>query len=143
MAILICFILPTIIPVLLWNETYTNAYFISGVLKYILTLHATWLVNSVAHLVGNKPYDKRINPSENLFVSINALGEGFHNYHHTFPQDYATSEYGWFYFNPTKGFIDLMAKIGLAYDRNKVSDETVLKRRTRTGDLNIDENKIN
>ncbi len=64
-------------------------------------------------MVGNKPYDTRIGPVENMFVSIQALGEGFHNYHHTFPQDYATSEYGIGHFNTTKGFIDLMAFFGL------------------------------
>lgn len=84
---------------------------------------------------GEKPYDKRINPVENLLVSIGAVGEGFHNYHHTFPQDYATSEFGSIYFNVTKGFIDFMALIGQAYDRNKMSPEMVMARRKRTGDL--------
>ena len=84
---------------------------------------------------GMKPYDKTINPVENILVSIGAHGEGFHNYHHTFPQDYATSEYGSGHFNLTKAFIDLNAFFGLAYARNKISKETVLLRRKRTGDL--------
>ncbi len=147
MAILVCFILPTIIPVMLWDESLVVAYFVPAILRYVFTLHVTWLVNSVAHMWGFKPYDKRINPAENFFVSIGAIGEGFHNYHHTFPQDYATSEYGTAYLNFTKGFIDFMALIGLAYDRNKVSHETVLSRRKRTGDLssidlNNNENNI-
>ena len=136
LAILFCFVLPTVIPVVFWDESLTNAYFIPAVLRYIVTLHATWLVNSVAHMWGWKPYDKRINPVENILISMGAIGEGFHNYHHTFPQDYATSEYGWMYFNLTKGFIDLMAALGLVYDRNKISAEAVLQRRQRTGDLN-------
>jgi stearoyl-CoA desaturase (delta-9 desaturase) len=84
---------------------------------------------------GNRPYDKTINPAENIFVSIGAVGEGFHNYHHSFPQDYATSEYGAGYFNLTKGFIDFMAFLGQAYDRKKVSAEMIMQRRARTGDL--------
>lgn len=143
LTILLCFILPTIIPVYAWNESFTNAYFISGVLKYIVTLHVTWLVNSVAHMFGNKPYDKRINPSENLLVSFLALGEGFHNYHHTFPQDYSTSEYGWNFLNPTRAFIDFMALIGQAYDRNKMEKDTILKRKIRTGNFNTMDEKIN
>lgn len=127
--------MPTILPVILWNESITNAYFIPAILRYIVTLHVTWLVNSVAHMWGFKPYDKNINPVENFLVSIGAVGEGFHNFHHTFPQDYATSEYGAAYFNLTKGFIDFMALIGQAYDRNKISAETILQRRKRTGDL--------
>ena len=135
LAVLVCFVLPTVIPVVFWGESLVNAYFVPAVLRYIITLHVTWLVNSVAHFWGWKPYDKRINPVENLFVSIGAIGEGFHNYHHTFPQDYATSEFGAVYFNFTKGFIDFMALIGMAYDRKKCSAEMVLQRRKKTGDL--------
>ena len=54
----------------------------------MLVLHATWLVNSAAHMFGMKPYDTGIGPVENRAVSLLALGEGFHNYHHTFPFDY-------------------------------------------------------
>lgn len=135
LAIFFCFIMPTIVPVLLWNESVSNAYFISGILRYVFTLHATWLVNSVAHMWGFKPYDKRINPVENILVSIGAIGEGFHNFHHTFPRDYSTSEFGSVYFNFTKGFIDFMAILGQAYDRNKTSDETIQSRKLKTGDL--------
>ena len=39
---------------------------------------------------GMKPYDTSIGPVENMGVSVLALGEGFHNYHHTFPYDYST-----------------------------------------------------
>jgi len=50
--------MPTVIPVVCWNETWLNAYFIPTVLRYVFTLNMTWLVNSAAHLFGNKPYDK-------------------------------------------------------------------------------------
>lgn len=125
-----------------WGESFINAYFVAGILKYIVTLHFTWLVNSAAHMWGNKPYDKTINPSQNIFVSLGALGEGFHNFHHTFPQDYSTSEFGATYFNLTKLFIDLMANLGMVYDRNKISPETILQRRKRTGDLSHENNQI-
>ncbi len=84
---------------------------------------------------GDKPYDKRISPVENILVSIGAIGEGFHNYHHTFPQDYATSEYGFVYFNLTKGFIDLMYLIGQVSDRKKMSSEMIAQRKKKTGNL--------
>jgi len=101
----------------------------------VITLHITWSVNSVAHWFGHKPYDKSINPSENLLVSLSTIGEGFHNYHHTFPQDYAASEFGGYYFNFTKVFIDGLYWMGLVSDRKKISPEMVISRRMRTGDL--------
>lgn len=60
-------------------------------------------------------------------------GEGFHNYHHTFPFDYATSEFGC-KLNLTTAFIDLMCFMGLAKDRKRVLKETIAARVQRTGD---------
>ncbi|KAI3379063.1 hypothetical protein SNEBB_000769 [Seison nebaliae] len=128
------FILPTIIPYYFWNESLFNAFYIAALLRYTMTLHATWLVNSVAHFWGMKPYDVRINPTENWFVIFGALGEGFHNYHHTFPQDYSASEFA--FFNFTTHFLDLMAKFGLAYNLKKVNPEIIRKRKLRTGMCN-------
>lgn len=38
-------------------------------------LNATWLVNSAAHMWGNRPYDKNINPRENQLVAFSAIGK--------------------------------------------------------------------
>lgn len=131
---LLCFIIPTVVPVMYWNETWTNAFFIAAVLRYTFTLNMTWLVNSAAHLFGNQPYDKYINPAENKGVAIMALGEGWHNYHHVFPWDYKTAELGNYRYNFTTAFIDFFAKIGWAYDLKSVSTDMVKKRVERTGD---------
>jgi stearoyl-CoA desaturase (delta-9 desaturase) len=73
------------------------------------------LVNSAAHLHGDHPYDPSIWSAENPFVSVCALGEGWHNWHHKYPYDYAASEFGVHrQFNPTKLFIDICCALGLA-----------------------------
>ncbi|XP_023663858.1 acyl-CoA desaturase-like [Paramormyrops kingsleyae] len=131
--LLMCFIFPTVVPWYLWGESLWLAYFVPGLLRYALVLNATWLVNSAAHMWGNRPYDQHINPRENKFVAFSAIGEGFHNYHHTFPYDYATSEFGC-RLNLTTCFIDMMCRLGLATDCKKVSREQVLARKQRTGD---------
>ncbi|KFQ12799.1 Acyl-CoA desaturase, partial [Leptosomus discolor] len=132
-VVLLCFVLPTVVPWYFWDESIIISFFIPAILRYALGLNATWLVNSAAHMFGNRPYDQYINPRENPLVSLGALGEGFHNYHHTFPYDYSTSEFGW-HFNLTTAFIDLMCLLGLASDRKKVSKEVILARKMRTGD---------
>lgn len=70
---------------------------------------------------------------ENLAVSIAALGEGWHNYHHVFPWDYSTGELGagW---NPSTTFINFFAKIGWAYDLKYASNEMIRRRVKRSGD---------
>ncbi|XP_048194428.1 acyl-CoA desaturase 1-like [Perognathus longimembris pacificus] len=131
--LLICFILPTLVPWYFWGETFKHSLFVAAFLRYAIVLNATWLVNSAAHLYGYRPYDKNIESRENILVSLGAVGEGFHNYHHTFPYDYSASEYRW-HINLTTFFIDCMAALGLAYDRKKVSKAAVLARIKRTGD---------
>ena len=133
----ICSVLiPTFIPWYFWNEPMYASFLICGAFRYICTLHVAWLVNSAAHLWGKKPYDQRINPSENWFVSLAAIGEGFHNYHHTFPFDYATSEWGPT-FNITTCIIDFFGLFGLVYDRKQVSSDSIDKVRKRIGDLSV------
>ncbi|TSK22749.1 Acyl-CoA desaturase [Bagarius yarrelli] len=132
-VVLICFLFPTLVPWYFWGESLWVAYFIPCLLRYSLVLNATWLVNSAAHMWGMRPFDRSINPRENRFVAFSAIGEGYHNYHHTFPYDYATSEFG-SVLNITKLFIDTMCYIGLAEDRKKASHETIVARIQRTGD---------
>lgn len=130
---LICFVMPTLVPIYFWGETFKNAFFVN-LFRYAFTLNASWLVNSAAHMWGQKPYDRFISPTENLMVSVFALGEGWHNYHHTFPWDYKTSELGKYSVNFSTAFIDFFAKIGWAYDLKTVSEEMIKKRVERTGD---------
>ncbi|KAJ8675558.1 hypothetical protein QAD02_011344, partial [Eretmocerus hayati] len=131
---IMCIVLPTVIPVYFWGETWINAYHVASMLRLILIGNSSSLVNSLAHSYGNKPYDRNINPTENKFASIMALGEGWHNYHHTFPWDYKASELGFYKFNLATAFIDFFAKIGWAYDLKTVSKDMIEKRVKRTGD---------
>uniref|UniRef100_A0A8D8XFC9 Acyl-CoA Delta(11) desaturase n=1 Tax=Cacopsylla melanoneura TaxID=428564 RepID=A0A8D8XFC9_9HEMI len=134
LLILIYFVFPTVVPMFLWRESFSNAWHIAIVLRQIYILHATFLVNSAAHIWGQRPYDKFIQPSQNLGVAIIALGEGWHNYHHVFPWDYKTSELGTYSTNFTTAFIDFFARIGWAYDCKTVSPAMVATRAQRTGD---------
>lgn len=129
-----CFVIPTIIPMYFWGETFKNAWFVATMFRYAFILNVTWLVNSAAHKWGDKPYDKTINPAENPSVAALAFGEGFHNYHHVFPWDYKTAELGKYHINFTTAFIDFFAKIGWAYDLKTVSENTIEQRVKRTGD---------
>ncbi|KAG7306383.1 hypothetical protein JYU34_009009 [Plutella xylostella] len=124
--------LPIWIPVHCWGESVVNAFIVSFVLRFTATLNIAYSVNSFAHLWGNKPYDKFISPVENQVVSLAALGEGWHNYHHVFPWDYRTSELG--RVNISTNFIDAFAKIGWAYDLKAASSAMITDRMKRCGD---------
>lgn len=128
-----CFLIPTWIPCYFFGEKPINSWYLT-LLRYALTLNGTWLVNSAAHIWGNKPYDKTISPTDNLRIAIGAFGEGWHNYHHVFPWDYKAAELGNYKGNLTTGFIDLFAWMGQAYDLKTVPIEMINKRSARSGD---------
>lgn len=115
-ALFMCFVFPGLVCTL-WGDNFWHGYWVAGGLRYICVLHFTWLVNSAAHLYGDHPYDPQSWPAENPLVSVAALGEGWHNWHHKYPFDYAASEFGISkQFNPTKLFIDTCVLLGLASD---------------------------
>jgi len=109
-----CFLFPGFVAKLGWGENFWDAVLVAGALRYIFVLHSTWLVNSAAHIFGDHPYDEQW-PAENPVVSFFAVGEGWHNWHHKYPYDYAASEFGVAsQFNPTKIFIDFFCLVGCA-----------------------------
>ncbi|KAF2899080.1 hypothetical protein ILUMI_07091, partial [Ignelater luminosus] len=133
--------LPVGIPVYLWEETLWNSFWISFNTRFCITLNIAFCVNSAAHMWGQKPYDRNISPVENFAVSLAALGEGWHNYHHVFPFDYKTGELG-NKINPSTQFIDLFQKLGWAYDLKSVSPRMIARRALKTGDGSYESSHI-
>lgn len=114
---LFCFVLPTVYGYYVWNSPWIG-YFIFGVLKWILLLHTTWCVNSVAHMWGSTPYNAQISSRQNAFTSVISAGEGWHNYHHAYPYDYRASEFNWHgEWNPTTLLIDGLEVFGLVSNK--------------------------
>jgi hypothetical protein len=71
-----------------------------------------------------------------------SLGEGSHNYHHTFPYDYANCEKKWWeVFNPSTLFVDICELLGFAHDLKKPSKEVIQGVVQRKGDPHYFERK--
>ncbi|KAI8434530.1 hypothetical protein MSG28_012530 [Choristoneura fumiferana] len=125
-----CFVLPTLVPPLAWGESWDNAILSQMLMRYVISLNFTWAVNSFAHLWGNKPYNPDIMPTENWGVSLVAMGEGWHNYHHTFPWDYRAAELS-YSLNITTLLLDGFAKLGWAHHLKEASPQLVQTRNDR------------
>jgi len=135
-ALFMCYVMPAQVAHYFWGEDFWTAFFVAGGLRYVIVLHFTWLVNSAAHLMGDHPYDVLSYPAENPFVSWCSVGEGWHNWHHKYPFDYAASEFGISsQFNPSKLFIDLMAAVGLVWGRKRGTAAWTMGRARRDRDL--------
>ncbi|XP_046917551.2 delta(9)-fatty-acid desaturase fat-7 [Dermatophagoides farinae] len=125
--ILFGMIIPTVIPVILWNEDPWSSFSICVILRIFVVLHHLFTVNSLAHYFGYRPYDFRILPADHRFVNYISFGEGLHNYHHVFPFDYRINDRPqWELFNPPGTFIHTCALLGLAYDL-KIASPAVVK----------------
>ena len=76
---------------------------------------STFCINSIAHYLGEQPYDDRLSPKDHLLSAILTMGEGYHNFHHQFPMDYRNA-FLWYQYDPTKWFIALCGWLRLATD---------------------------
>uniref|UniRef100_A0A146L637 Acyl-CoA desaturase n=1 Tax=Lygus hesperus TaxID=30085 RepID=A0A146L637_LYGHE len=131
---LFTFILPTLIPFYFWGKDPWEAFCVCGVVRIVTSLHGLFTVNSFAHMWGSQPYDNKTTTSrQNPFVAFWTCGDGWHNYHHTFPWDYKASEFP-YHLNLTTAFIDLFAKIGWAWDLKTVKPDVIARRAALTGD---------
>lgn len=74
--LLISIFIPTAVPVFAWNESWLNSFLYSYVMRYLHTLHAVWLVNSAAHMFGDRQYSPRIAPTTLWSMSLMGGGEG-------------------------------------------------------------------
>ncbi|GMS92650.1 hypothetical protein PENTCL1PPCAC_14825, partial [Pristionchus entomophagus] len=112
----------TVVPVYFWNEDLFVSFFVSANLRLAIQLHGTWLINSAAHTYGYKPFDTKITAVDHFIYACLTNGEAWHNYHHTFPQDYRASEYMW-RGNMSAVMIDFFAYMGWVWDRKRMSKE--------------------
>lgn len=91
------------LPLLLWGVCF----------RVVFGLHATWLVNSAAHLWGSRRFATRDDSRNNWWVALLTFGEGWHNNHHAHPTS-ARHGLAWYEFDPSWIQIRFLQWIGLA-----------------------------
>jgi stearoyl-CoA desaturase (delta-9 desaturase) len=101
-----------------------------GFLRIVLIHHTTFLVNSVAHLYGTRPYTEGNSGRDNALLAFVTNGEGYHNFHHKFPSDFRNGV-RWYQWDPTKWLIVLLGHVGLARHLVKTPDSVIEKTRRR------------
>ena len=84
-----------------------------GFLRIVLVHHTTFLVNSIAHLYGSRPYSTEYSARDNWLLAFFTHGEGYHNFHHRFPSDFRNGV-RWYQWDPNKWTIQGLRLCGLA-----------------------------
>ena len=109
-------LIPTVLGGLL-TMTWMGALFgfiWGGLARIFLVHHVTWSVNSICHIWGTRPFATHDQSRNNPVVGILAMGEGWHNAHHAFPNS-ARHGLRWWEPDISYGVIHAMSKLGLAW----------------------------
>jgi stearoyl-CoA desaturase (delta-9 desaturase) len=101
-----------------------------GFLRIVVIHHTTFMVNSVAHLYGTRPYTEENSARDNALLAFVTNGEGYHNFHHKFPSDFRNGV-RWYQWDPTKWLIASLRLAGLARDLRKTPKAVIEKSRLR------------
>lgn len=79
----------------------------------VLVWHATFCINSLAHVRGRARYVTGDGSRNNALLALITLGEGWHNNHHAHPTS-ARHGLAWYEFDPSWLLIRVLMKLGVA-----------------------------
>ncbi len=125
-AIFMGFVFPTLLGLCFGHPI--EGFVFGGVLRILVSNHCTFLINSLAHTVGTRPYSDSQTARDNVLLAILACGEGYHNFHHVFAADYRNGV-KWYQWDPTKWFIGGLSYFGGTYGLRRVSPAEFLRAR--------------
>jgi stearoyl-CoA desaturase (delta-9 desaturase) len=97
---------------------------LGGLLRIVLVHHITFCINSMAHILGRRPYSTKNTARDSFFTAMITGGEGYHNYHHAFAGDYRNG-IRFFDFDPSKWMIAGLNKIGFTSDLKKTPQHLI------------------
>jgi stearoyl-CoA desaturase (delta-9 desaturase) len=91
-----------------------------GMFRQFFGLQVAWAVNSFCHLWGNRPYATADASRNSFILGLIALGDGWHNNHHSFP---SSARHGFYWWQPdlTWSVIWLMERLHVAWDVKRPS----------------------
>jgi stearoyl-CoA desaturase (delta-9 desaturase) len=97
----------------------------------VLVYHATFCINSLAHVRGRKRYVTGDDSRNNWALAIFTMGEGWHNNHHAC-QSSVRQGFRWWEYDPTFYLLKALSWIGLVWDL-KTPPPAVLRNEQRLG----------
>jgi stearoyl-CoA desaturase (delta-9 desaturase) len=97
----------------------------------VLVYHATFSINSLAHVWGKKRYVTGDDSRNNWFLATFTMGEGWHNNHHAY-QSSVRQGFKWWELDPTYYVLTALSWIGVVWDLKK-PPAAVLRNEHRLG----------
>lgn len=97
-----------------------GCFMLAGIGRAFAVLNSTFCINSICHIWGKQPHGQADSSRDSWLVSLLTFGEGYHNYHHTYPSDYRNGP-RWYNFDPSKWLIYTLSLLGLAWSLRTAS----------------------
>jgi stearoyl-CoA desaturase (delta-9 desaturase) len=97
----------------------------------VVLYHATFCINSLAHVWGKKRYVTGDDSRNNWLLATITMGEGWHNNHHAY-QSSARQGFRWWELDPTYYILKVLSWVGLVLDL-KSPPAAVLRNEHRLG----------
>ncbi|ETW96820.1 MAG: hypothetical protein ETSY1_25070 [Candidatus Entotheonella factor] len=97
-----------------WQGALSGALW-GGLVRIFLVHHTTWSVNSICHMLGQRPYATHDHSTNHWLCALLTFGEGWHNNHHAFPTS-ARHGLAWWEMDITYWLIRMLQAIGLVWD---------------------------
>lgn len=91
-----------------------------GLVRMFLSHHITFSVNSICHTFGQRPFATGDRSTNQWLVGLLALGEGWHNNHHAFPQS-AFHGLRWWQIDLSGYVVVLLEGLGLVWQVQRVT----------------------
>ena len=102
----------------------------------VVLWHATFSINSLAHVIGRQRYVTGDQSRNNWLLALLTMGEGWHNNHHAY-QASVRQGFRWWEYDPTYYALRVMSWFGLVWDLH-VPPKAVISGEHRLGRLVID-----
>jgi len=94
----------------------------------MLVYHATFSINSLAHLSGRRRYLTGDDSRNNAVLAVITMGEGWHNNHHAC-QSSARQGFRWWEVDATYGILRLLACVGVVRELKQPPEAVVRNQR--------------
>jgi stearoyl-CoA desaturase (delta-9 desaturase) len=130
---------PCLVAGLGWGD-WKGGLIYAGILRLFVVQQATFCVNSLAHWIGDQPFDDRNSPRDHVLTALVTLGEGYHNFHHEFPADYRNA-IEWHQYDPTKWCIWVWKQVGLASNLKTCRRSIIEKGRVQQMQKKLDQER--
>ncbi len=89
-----------------------------GLVRMFLCHQFSWSLNSLAHLIGARPYTTTDGSRNVWFLALPTLGAAWHNNHHAFPTS-ASNDHEWWQLDLSAWIIRAAERAGLVWDVRK------------------------